>query len=150
MQNILSLVLCLLLLIGCIDDKKEKHERLAQYYSDKSIKCKYDSLNFWFIKEYERINLKDVKVIHILQGQSLQLNLKYNQNDSKIIVKNIENLVTEDTIKFLLKNKMQINIYSFRNGSGYGGKNFLGCILSGHTINNIRREDAMYGTITVY
>ncbi|WP_313500482.1 hypothetical protein [Kaistella carnis] len=150
MQNILSLVLCLLLLIGCIDDKKEKHERLAQYYSDKSIKYKYDSLNFWFIKEYERINLKDVKVIHILQGQSLQLNLKYNQNDSKIIVKNIENLVTEDTIMFLLKNKMQINIYSFRNGSGYGGKNFLGCILSGHTINNIRREDAMYGTITVY
>lgn len=149
MKNIFAISLCFLL-VGCINDKKEKQNELEQCYNDKHIKYKYDSLSFWFIKEYENINLKDVEVSHVHEGRSFPLQFRYNQNDSKIIIKNIQNLVTEDTIKFLLNNKIEINIHNFRNGSIYGGKNFLGCVLSGYTINNIKREDAMHGTITVY
>lgn len=144
MKNIILVLLCLST-IGCLKEKKEN-----ECLNDQVIKYKYDSVSFWFIKDYENIDLKNTKIIHIQNNRKTSINYNVQQKDSKIKIKNIENLMIGDTIKLLLNDKTKFDVSDFRNAPTYGGKNFLGCILSGYTINNVKRSDAMHGTITIY
>lgn len=150
MKNYILLFLCISFFMGCKDDKKEKINEMEQCYKDPVIKYKYDSISFWFVEKYENINLKDAKITHIHNGKTVLLNYKTKQKDSKITIKNIENLVTKDTLNIFISNKTNIKIYNFKNGPAYGGKNFLGCVLSEYTVNGEKRGDAMHGTLTIY
>lgn len=150
MKNYILLFLCISFLFACTNDKKEKIREMEQCYKDPDIKYKYDSISFWFVEKYENINLKDAKITHIHDGKTVLLNYKTKQKDSKITIKNIENLVTKDTLNIFLSNKTNIKIYNFKNRPTYGGKNFLGCVLSEYTVNGKKRGDAMHGTLTIY
>ncbi|WP_313500479.1 hypothetical protein [Kaistella carnis] len=127
-------------LLSCSSDKKERINQSDKCYNDNTVKYKYDSLTFWFIEDYENLDLKNVKIYKINNGKKGLLPHSTRIGKSELKIENPLSLKSADTIKIVFENNKQLNLYDFKNTPDYGGKIFLGCSFGRYKLNEEQIE----------